>query len=88
MDPMDHQDISAHLVTTAMVNGENITIERAPINPVVYLEPPTIWLSGPLGLMAIFLITDYRIWDITQLYFLGIKSEISHIKTTQTLLVS
>ena len=85
---MDHQDISAHLVTTAMVNGENITIERAPINPVVYLEPPTIWLSGPLGLMAIFLIIDYRIWDITQLYFLGIKSEISHIKTTQTLLVS
>ena len=49
MDPMDHQDISAHLVTTAMVNGEHITIERAPINPVVYLEPPTVWLSGPLG---------------------------------------
>ena len=49
MEPRDHQDISEHFVTVALTSGENIVIERAPINPIVYLEPPTIWLSGPLG---------------------------------------
>ena len=46
---MDHQDISEHLVTVAMNNGDDVIIERAPINPIVYLEPPLLWLSGPLG---------------------------------------
>ena len=49
MDPMDHQDISAHLVTVSMAVGDSFVIERAPINPIVYLEPPLLWLSGPLG---------------------------------------
>ena len=49
MEPMDHQDISAHLVTVAMTTGETVMVERAPINPIVYLEPPLLWLSGPLG---------------------------------------
>ena len=46
---MDHQSIDEHLVTVAMVTGETTVIERAPINPIVYLEPPVLWLSGSLG---------------------------------------
>ena len=48
---MDHQDISEHLVMVAMTNGDDMVIERAPINPIVYLEPPILWLSGPLGMV-------------------------------------
>ena len=53
MEPMDHQDISEHLVTVAMTNGDDMVIERAPINPIVYLEPPILWLSGPLGMVHV-----------------------------------
>ena len=65
MEPRDHQDISEHLVTVSMTSGDQILIERAPINPIVYLEPPTVWLSGPLGGGLYFR------------NFLGIKSEIN-----------
>ena len=49
MDPLDHQDISEHLVTIALETGDTHVIERSPINPIVYLEPPQLWLSGALG---------------------------------------
>ena len=58
---MDHQSIDEHLVTVAMVDGDTTIIERAPINPIVYLEPPALWLSGSLG--------------VVRLIILGIKSE-------------
>ena len=48
---MDHQNIDEHLVTVAMANGDATLIERAPINPIVYLEPPVLWLFGALGLV-------------------------------------
>ena len=41
--------ISNHLVTVAIAVGHAEIVERAPINPVVYLEPPSLWLSGSLG---------------------------------------
>ena len=53
MEPMDHQNIDEHLVTVSMANGDVTVIERAPINPVVYLEPPILWLSGSLGMVII-----------------------------------
>ena len=51
MEPLDHQNIDEHLVTVTMASGETTLIERAPINPIVYLEPPVLWLSGSLGLV-------------------------------------
>ena len=50
---MDGQTIDNHLITVAFELGEAIVIERAPINPIVYLEPPTLWLSGPLGIVIL-----------------------------------
>ena len=50
MEPLDGQDISSHLVTVSMILGDTNLIERAPINPIVYLEPPTLWLSGSAGI--------------------------------------
>ena len=41
--------IADHLVTVAIAVGQAEIVERVPINPVVYLEPPSLWLSGPLG---------------------------------------
>ena len=49
LEPMDGQDVSAHLVTVSMQLGDTHLIERAPINPIVYIEPPTLWLSGATG---------------------------------------
>ena len=75
---MDHQGIDEHLVTVAMINGENTIIERAPINPIVYLEPPVLWLSGSLGMVRLILGIKF---EINQCYnFLGIKSEINHLR--------
>ena len=56
---MDHQDISEHLVTMAMKNGDDVIIERAPINPIVYLEPPLLWLSGPLGTRLTIIMVNF-----------------------------
>ena len=49
MQPMDGRDISDHLVTVAFDFNGKLLLERVPINPAVYIMPPTLWLSGPLG---------------------------------------
>ena len=50
MEPLDGQDISSHLVSVSMLLGDTNLIERAPINPIVYVSPPTLWLSGATGI--------------------------------------
>ena len=40
--------ISSHLVTVAIELNQAEIVERVPINPIVYVEPPSLWLSGPM----------------------------------------
>ena len=54
MEPLDGQDISAHFVTIAFELDGQMLVERVPINPSMYLMPPTLWLSGSLGMTLNF----------------------------------
>ena len=69
---MDGQTINEHLITVAMELGETVIIERAPINPIVYLQPPTTWLSGTLGMISwTTRLGVYKNVSTSDLWFLG-----------------
>ena len=54
LEPLDGRSIDEHLITVAFEVGNTEVVERVPINPIVYVSPPTLWLSGPAGNLESF----------------------------------
>ena len=49
-EPMDNQTIGDHMVTMVFQIGDGQIVVFVPLMPIVYLLPPTVWISGALGL--------------------------------------
>ena len=49
-EPMDGRPLVDHMVSLSLQTGPGAKlVVFAPINPVVYSLPPTLWISGTLG---------------------------------------
>ena len=48
---MDGRPLGDHMVSLVAKIAEAEVAVSGPLNPIVYLLPPTLWLSGHLGLV-------------------------------------